>query len=152
MQNIRYMDTASAYELWASVYDTDDNFLQALDTIEMKALVPRLLSMINTPGPWKLVDLGCGTGRNTVHLLRVPDAQIVALDLSPNMLAIARKKVEETSGALAAAPTVQFRCFDLLNKSREDEGLPDGDADAIISTLVVEHTPLSSYFETCLVS
>lgn len=71
-RSIRYLDTASAYDLWASVYDTDGNFLQALDSIEMKMLLPRAMSMLTdtqNDSPTtkiKAVDLGCGTGRNTL--------------------------------------------------------------------------------------
>lgn len=47
--------------------------------------------------PLKLIDLGCGTGRNTIQLLKsAPStAEIVGLDVSPGMLAIAKKAVEQ---------------------------------------------------------
>ncbi len=145
------MDTTSAYDLWARVYDTDGNFLQALDTIEMKKLLPRLVSLIETPKPWKLVDVGCGTGRNTVELLRIPDSEVIALDASPNMLALAQKRLEEASRELTPAPAFRVGLFDLLEKEQgPPEGLGDPTADVIVSTLVLEHVPLSTYFERCL--
>ena len=45
--------------------------------------------------PRRILEVGCGTGRNLVELARCfPDAQIVGLDLSADMLSKARKKVE----------------------------------------------------------
>ena len=50
-----------------------------------------LLSRINHPDPKEIVDLGCGPGTTTVHLLqRWPDAHVVGIDSSPDMIAHAR--------------------------------------------------------------
>ncbi|KAK0719492.1 putative methyltransferase [Lasiosphaeris hirsuta] len=137
--SIKYLDTATAYDLWSSVYDTDSNFLQALDSLEMISLLPRLTFLIASPKPWKLVDLGCGTGRNTVHLVTLPDVEVVGLDLSPKMLEVARGRLE------AAAPGGGFslRVFDVSKPGGE---VPRG-ADAVVSTLVLEHIALGVYFE-----
>ncbi|KZF23618.1 hypothetical protein L228DRAFT_246431 [Xylona heveae TC161] len=43
------------------------------------------------PGP-TVIDLGCGTGRCTLPLLRIPNARIMGLDISPGMLAIAESR------------------------------------------------------------
>jgi ubiquinone/menaquinone biosynthesis C-methylase UbiE len=135
---IRHLPTTAAYDLWASVYDTDGNFLQALDTLEMAILLPSLLSQIPFPTPWTLVDLGCGTGRNTVSLLAVPDAKVVGLDASPAMLALARKRLDPESGNLT------LQVYDLLVTPP-----PELQAHAVISTLVLEHIPIPQYFRTC---
>ncbi len=48
--------------------------------------------------PLQILEVGCGTGTNTLKLLkRFPNAHITALDLSPDMLAIARKKLRAYS-------------------------------------------------------
>jgi S-adenosylmethionine-diacylgycerolhomoserine-N-methlytransferase len=45
--------------------------------------------------PRRILEVGCGTGRNLVELARYfPHAQIVGLDLSPDMLSKARKKTQ----------------------------------------------------------
>lgn len=45
--------------------------------------------------PRRILEVGCGTGRNLAHMARCfPDAEIVGLDLSAEMVAKARKKVE----------------------------------------------------------
>lgn len=149
---VKYLDTASAYDLWSTVYDTDNNFLQNLDTIEMKSLFPRLISTLESAAssaapnstltkPWKFVDLGCGTGRNTVHLAALPPtdaSEIYALDFSPKMLDLAKRRLSKDG------ERVEFRVFDALNPTAGDE-VPT-EADAIISTLVLEHVPLKEYF------
>lgn len=141
---VRYLDTTTAYDLWSEVYDTDGNFLVALDTIEMKRLLPDLISRMSFNKPWKLVDLGCGTGRNTVALLSIPDVQVVALDISPKMLDIARTRLEAEMERLPKAPNFQLAVFDMIGSSTPP--LSTLNADAIVSTLVIEHIPVDIYF------
>ncbi|KAI1622005.1 cyclopropane-fatty-acyl-phospholipid synthase [Exophiala viscosa] len=140
---VRYMSTSQAYDLWASVYDTDGNFLQALDTIEMKSLLPRMLALLETsrlPRPWKLVDLGCGTGRNTAALLGVEGANVVGLDVSPGMLQVARQRLE----GIGSQNQLRLEVFDMI-----EEALPPKcslNADVVVSTLVLEHVPADIFF------
>ena len=146
---IRFLDPTTAYDLWSEVYDTDNNFLQALDTIEMQNLLPKTLSQISSPPPWKIVDLGCGTGRNTTHLLDLPGSLIVGLDASPKMLEKARSRVDghmaQISRASEAARGAQLESYNLLGSYP----IPSCalNADALISTLVLEHVPLPIFFE-----
>jgi cyclopropane fatty-acyl-phospholipid synthase-like methyltransferase len=148
---IRSLPTTAAYDLWAKHYDHDGNFLQALDTIEMKTLFPRLLKQLSSPSsslslqkPWKLVDLGCGTGRNTVALLGVPDAQVVAVDASEGMLDHARRRIAEAVPSTSLRDEVVFDIVDLLA-----DDLPECvcQADAVVSTLVLEHIPCDVFFQ-----
>lgn len=140
----RYLSTTEAYDLWASVYDTDGNFLQAMDTIEMKYLFPQLLKEIKSPKPWKLVDLGCGTGRNTVAMLGVPDAEIVAMDASPKMLDVARARLQDILKTSTSPPRLHFEVVDLIHSSQSPE--ISLNADSVISTLVIEHIPCDNFF------
>lgn len=145
------------------VYDTDGNFLQGLDTIEMRRLLPLFLSRVtaefaagedaegcNADG-LRLVDLGCGTGRNTVQLVaHAPEnARIVGLDASPGMLEIAREAVTKRIGESPASSKnvhVDLEVFDLLQKPLVP---PQSSLEAmgVVSTLVVEHIPLKTFFE-----
>jgi S-adenosylmethionine-diacylgycerolhomoserine-N-methlytransferase len=44
--------------------------------------------------PHRILEVGCGTGRNLLHLGRLfPESQLWGLDLSPHMLARAQKKL-----------------------------------------------------------
>ncbi|KAL4995084.1 hypothetical protein BDV10DRAFT_175376, partial [Aspergillus recurvatus] len=162
-QRIEYVETVEAYNKWAEVYDTDGNFLQALDTIEMKDLLPRFLALVQaqtdakssmTSGEQalKLVDLGSGTGRNTLQLAKSApkDAQIIGLDASPGMLEVAKRRLQaqEVMGSVDGGRVV-LGVYDLL--SPQPESLPvslrgaDG-ASGAISTLVLEHIPLDKFF------
>ncbi|KAJ9601953.1 hypothetical protein H2200_013512 [Cladophialophora chaetospira] len=144
--SVRYLSTSQAYDLWSVVYDTDGNFLQALDTIEMKTLLPRMLDILNdgsTPQPWKFVDLGCGTGRNTAALLEVKGASsVVGLDISAGMLEVARKRLQQ----FHAEGRLQLEVFDMIHDSRPPEAACL--ADAVVSTLVIEHIPAEVFFAT----
>ncbi|KAJ0426648.1 hypothetical protein BJY00DRAFT_307479 [Aspergillus carlsbadensis] len=146
---IEYIETVDAYNKWAEVYDTDGNFLQALDTIEMRNLLPYFLTRVQSDfaaeNTLKLVDLGCGTGRNTLQLARLAptEAQIAGLDASPGMLAVAKATVEaEGTGQVTLGE------YDLLSPdapipaSLQDSVLAAG----IISTLVLEHIPVDLFF------
>lgn len=146
---VRYLSTTKAYDLWSAVYDTDGNFLQALDTIEMKTLMPRMLQLLEHdvsglhPQPWKFVDMGCGTGRNTAALLEVKAASsIVGLDVSPGMLDVARKRLQDSQGQ----ERLKLEVFDMLQETSPPESSMG--ADAVISTLVIEHIPTGVFFAT----
>lgn len=141
---VRYLDTTAAYDLWSEVYDTDGNFLQALDTIEMRRLLPQFLSHVSNTTPWKIVDLGCGTGRNTTALLQIPHCAIVGLDASPKMLEVARIRLQEESERLMLEDQPHLAVYDLLTDHQPPAAAKD--ADAVVSTLVLEHVPIPEYF------
>ena len=144
---VRFLDPTTAYDLWSEVYDTDGNFLQALDTIEMQTLLPKMLSQMYSSR--KIVDLGCGTGRNTTRLLDLPNFTVIGLDASPKMLDMAKSRIDEymahASTASDAPQGVRLELYDFLRS----DCIPSCavNADALISTLVLEHVPLSIFFE-----
>ena len=146
----RYLEPTAAYDLWSAVYDTDGNIIQALDTIEMRSLLPDLLSRLPQPQTWKIIDLGCGTGRNSMQLLDIPEATIICLDASPKMLEIARRRLDEHMTALDDASTKAEASEAIVYDMLSSGPLPPSalDADALISTLVLEHIPLSEFFRT----
>ena len=119
---IRLLDPTTTYNLWSEVYDTDGNFLQALDTIEMRNLLPKMLSQISCPPPWKIVDLGCGTGRNTTRLLDLPSTMVIGLDASPKMLEVARSKIDTHTAQISRAPDAaqgaQLVLYNMLGSDR----------------------------------
>jgi SAM-dependent methyltransferase len=140
-----------AYEKWATVYDSDGNVLQAIDDGEVMRLLPQVLSLVSTDAnqPPKIVDLGCGTGRNTLKLLGIPGAEILGLDLSPKMLEIAKERCTSAWNMLPAqkrAASLDFYKHDVLDKNLTLPELLPLPADVVISTLVVEHMPLADFF------
>lgn len=156
------------------VYDTDGNFLQRLDTLEMRTLLPQFLDLVCTrfqrPGPpcppLKLVDLGCGTGRNTIQLVEAVSARqkneeaiparqvdIIGLDASHGMLKIACNAMDSfiQEKVTPPSPEISLATLDLLQGAATRSLLPpslqDSSAAGVISTLVLEHIPARSFFE-----
>jgi SAM-dependent methyltransferase len=135
------------------VYDIDGNILQSIDDLLLPGLLDEAIALYSPSSPIVVTEVGCGTGRNTVKLLSVPQSKaeisaVNALDLSPQMLDIAKSRcsILDTQSACATS----FYIFDALSSdhSRNVEQLR-GKADVVISTLVLEHLPIDVFFQTC---
>ena len=151
-KGIIYKPTVEAYNEWAPNYDTDGNFLQALDS----AMIPKMLPIVTQrlPSSPKVVDLGCGTGRNTLLLLGIPGAMILGLDNSSAMLAIAKARCHQMQEAMPEgrrAGSLSFEIWDMHSLQDEHSQVPRPaqHADAVFSTLVIEHIPLDIFFKAC---
>lgn len=75
-----------------------------------------------------VLDLGCGSGENTVPLL-ARGAHVIALDISQELVALARRRVELSP----------YTCPPLLVASAYDVPLPDNSIDLILCASVVHH-------------
>jgi SAM-dependent methyltransferase len=116
----RTVDVRTGYGEWVATYER----------IVEDAMDIALLDALTTP-PWQAqrsaADLGCGTGRTGAWLRQHGVAEIDGVDLTPEMLAIARSKgvyrrlVEADLGATGLAPAA----YDLVTVSLVDEHLPD---------------------------
>jgi malonyl-CoA O-methyltransferase len=113
------VDASGAYDRWAASYDEDRNATRDLDAIVLRA-VPLDL------GGREVVEVGCGTGKNTTFLAERA-RRVVAMDFSAEMLERARTRVD--------AANVEYRRHDI----REPWPLPAASADAVIGNLVLEH-------------
>lgn len=81
--------------------------------------------------PRRILDLGCGTGTTTRMLKQTfPDAEVIGLDLSPSMLAVAEYKAQQ------AGLNIEWR-----HGMAEQTGLPPGSVDLIAIALVFHETP-----------
>jgi ubiquinone/menaquinone biosynthesis C-methylase UbiE len=77
--------TKTAYENWAPTYDTDPNPHTALEYRPMlETLAPRRGE--------KVLDAACGTGRYAAAL-HAQGVEVIGLDFSPAMLAVARRRL-----------------------------------------------------------
>lgn len=115
----RSVPVREGYDLWSSTYDSTPNPVVALDARHSLALLgPR-------PGE-RILDAGCGTGRN-LPALHAAGAMGIGIDFSSGMLSVARGRLECSRVALA----------DLMRP------LPFRDMafDAVLCTLIGEHLP-----------
>ena len=113
------MSIQQAYNEWSQTYDTDQNLTRDLDhQILRETLANRRFASV--------LELGCGTGKNTIFLTQV-GSRVHALDFSEGMIAKARQKVH--------AGNVTFSVADLTQKWPCDEA----GSDLIVCSLVLEH-------------
>ncbi len=112
------MNIQEAYNSWSEIYDTNENKTRDL---EAKAL----RSMIGGEN-LSILELGCGTGKNTVFL-QTSAKHLVAADFSTEMLEKAKAKI--------TADNVEFRQFDL----RDEWDFPAASFDLITCSLALEH-------------
>jgi ubiquinone/menaquinone biosynthesis C-methylase UbiE len=113
------MSIQSAYNNWSSTYDHDRNLTRDLDQEAMQKFF--------ADARYKnILELGCGTGKNTALLTEISDA-VFALDFSEGMIEQARQKI--------TADNVQFDKVDLTQAWPTENDRHD----LIVSNLVLEH-------------
>ena len=112
-------DVRAAYASWADSYDTNENRTRDLDGVILRQ------HELDIAGR-DVLEIGCGTGKNTEWLAEHA-ASVVALDLSPEMLSRARKRVTSSN--------VSFLEHDI----QRTWPLPDESVNAVIGNLVLEH-------------
>lgn len=65
----------------------------------------QLATGVSVQNPSRIMDIGCGTGRHTARLgATYPDAEVIALDVSESMIAVANRRV--------LVPNIQFMVAD----------------------------------------
>ena len=82
------LNAKQAYRRWAHVYDTEQNPLLRLEERYLQVLIPDLAGRA-------VLDLGCGTGRWLERFASQNAQSLVGVDSSPEMIAIARKRMGE---------------------------------------------------------
>jgi malonyl-CoA O-methyltransferase len=89
MSTVPVLDPAEAYALWAASYPAHaHNPVMHAEERAMLALLPDDLSGRT------VVDAGCGSGRYVLHALRRGAPRVHGVDLSPQMLAVARTALD----------------------------------------------------------
>jgi ubiquinone/menaquinone biosynthesis C-methylase UbiE len=79
------MDVKQAYDIWAAQYDTTINSTRDLEAISLRTTLADFQFDL-------CLEIGCGTGKNTEWLLQKAK-QVLSVDLSDEMLSVARKKI-----------------------------------------------------------
>ena len=113
------MNIEKAYNIWANQYDTLSNKTRDLDT-------KSTIKTLNKFDFSKVIELGCGTGKNTKYLLKKAD-KIIGLDFSQGMLNKAKAKIQDER--------VEFHKADLT----AEWNIENDYADLITCSLVLEH-------------
>lgn len=113
------MNVEQAYNVWANNYDTVENKTRDLEAVALRESVS-VLGLLN------ILEIGCGTGKNTEWLVSKAK-HLVAADFSAEMLAKAKKKI--------AADNIEFKQIDL----REDWASGENEFDLIVCSLALEH-------------
>ncbi len=113
------MNIQNAYDEWSGIYDSNQNFTRDLD-----AQVTR--EILSGQRFDSILELGCGTGKNTVFLARIGE-QVHAFDFSEGMIQKAREKVKSDN--------VRFEIADLTGHWN----CGDSAYDLIACNLVLEH-------------
>lgn len=108
-----------AYNIWADIYDTNENKTRDLELVVGK-------SILANKSFTKIIELGCGTGKNTEWLINNCDS-LLALDFSSEMLSKAKSKIDSNK--------VEFKQVDLTREWK----FTNCSANLITSSLILEH-------------
>ena len=112
-------DVALAYDRWSRRYDDDHNATRDLDARVVRQ------SPLHVEDA-RVLELGCGTGKNS-EWLAVHAHSLVALDFSPGMLDVARRRVR--------SERVRFVEHDITRRWPVDQM----SIDLVVGNLVLEH-------------
>ena len=115
-------DVQQAYNSWAQQYDTNENKTRDLEARSLR----ETLSCLRFE---HCLEIGCGTGKNTVWLLEKA-ATVTAVDLSEEMLAKAKQKLNSPNVTFIQADIT--KPWDFVNKQYDLVGF----------SLVLEHIDL----------
>ena len=112
-------EVAQAYDRWSRRYDDDHNATRDLDARVVRQ------SPLHVSGA-RVLELGCGTGKNS-EWLAAQARSLVALDFSPGMLDVARRRVR--------SERVRFVEHDITRPWPVEPS----SIDVVIGNLVLEH-------------
>jgi SAM-dependent methyltransferase len=101
-------DPRRGYRSWSEQYDEPGNPIIAIEE-------PAVWARLETVPPGRALDAACGTGRHSRRLVELGH-QVVGVDLTPEMLSIARRNIHGATfveGDLRGIPTADAQ-FDLV--------------------------------------
>jgi len=112
-------DVADAYNRWSRQYDDDRNATRDLDAFVLRQVPLHLAGA-------RVLEVGCGTGKNSAWLVSQA-RELIALDFSPGMLDVARRRVRSS--------TARFVEHDITRPWPVDTE----SVDVVVGNLVLEH-------------
>jgi ubiquinone/menaquinone biosynthesis C-methylase UbiE len=122
------MNVQEAYNNWAAQYDTNLNKTRDLEARSLREMLAGIAFD-------RCLEIGCGTGKNTVWLMEKAST-VTAVDLSEEMLAKARAKI--------SSPKVKFIQADITQPWQ----FAEGKYHLVTFSLVLEHIQnLDAVFE-----
>ncbi|HJS19414.1 MAG TPA: class I SAM-dependent methyltransferase, partial [Anaerolineales bacterium] len=113
------MSIQDAYDEWSGTYDSDGNLTRDLDHVVTRSRLGGLHFD-------SILEIGCGTGKNTVFLLQI-GGTVQAVDFSEGMIAKAKEKVQ--------ADNVRFSIMDITQPWE----FTNESFDLLVCNLVLEH-------------
>ena len=113
------MNIKEAYQIWSEQYDTNDNKTRDLESVALQATLSNI--KFN-----KVIEFGCGTGKNTVWLEQKAK-QLLGVDFSEAMISQAINK--------STAPNTKFILADI----NEPWSFTNEQYDLVTYSLVLEH-------------
>ncbi|KAH8427018.1 class I SAM-dependent methyltransferase [Aspergillus melleus] len=154
-QSIRSVPVEDLYSRWGAGYNQGRvNNLQALDDVQLKTFLPKYISLLQSafPESLRVVDFGCGTGRNTFKLATMlPGSEVVGLDATKSLLDVAEKQSEDLFAKTPPERRAKTVSFQVYNPLKEGSRIPHvaEQAQGIICTLVLVHMELPGFFKMC---
>ena len=115
-----------------NIYD-NPTFFEGYSRLRQRAVnannlfeIPAMTALLPELDGLAVLDLGCGSGERTVEYARRGASRVVGIDISENMLAVAREKNRH--------PRVEYRCLPM-----ERVGELEGPFDLVVSSLAMQY-------------
>ena len=113
------MQNKEAYDSWSASYDSIVNKTRDLEALSFRSLLSKISFS-------KVIELGCGTGKNTEWLVEKAK-QVLAVDFSEKMLMAAKRKINKNN--------IEFVTADIT----KPWNFTDQKADLVTCSLILEH-------------
>lgn len=109
------------------------------ETIQRRFEAPRVLGALRMPAGGACLEVGCGHGFGTLLILRhLRPARVVGVDVDPDMLAAARRRLTRPPRWARDLPTERI---ELVQAGAEALPFRDATFDAVVFFFVLDHVP-----------
>ncbi|MBI5005456.1 MAG: methyltransferase domain-containing protein [Candidatus Lloydbacteria bacterium] len=121
---------------WGHVASWYDTMLADTESYQRKVILPNLLRLLDIKKGTRMIDIACGQGFFT-HEFAEKGARITGTDISPELIAIAKKNTSKEADFLVSpADTLSFA--------------PDNSIDVITIILAIQNiNPIHTVFREC---